>query len=407
MGYRVPIRALTLAVAPFVIGLVTLLALRAIEHWDGAAESDLSAGVLGLSAATAVAVVVLPRLVSRSPSLIRSIFMVALCAMTVTGIAVALSSATMEISTFAAGQLVLLFALGAGLGVTLELAVALSMSHDLRRLADAARQISAGHAATPAALERADELGRTARVVDRLALELRELEQERTVAKISREAFLAGIGHDLRTPLAALRAALEALEDDLAPDAGQYYAAMHHDIEALTGLVEDLFLLARIEAGLLDFARVPVDLAELADEAVEALLPLAHRSRVTLRLVTAGSVFTSGGPAELSRAIRNLIDNAVRHSPADMEVIVEVVDPSSPLVRVIDRGPGFPSAIRDAVEAALEVVPSDIRRGVGGAGLGLVIASRLADAHGGRIEIDPGPGGRVTLMVPPLHATDR
>ena len=93
--------------------------------------------------------------------------------------------------------------------------------------------------------------------------------------------MLSSVGHDLRTPLAALRAAVEALADGVAPDPARYLRSMQRDVEALTALVDDLFLLARIEAGRLELHPVAVDLTEVADEAVEALAPGRRRARAS------------------------------------------------------------------------------------------------------------------------------
>ncbi len=84
-----------------------------------------------------------------------------------------------------------------------------------------------------------------------------------------------------------------------------------------------------------------MDLSELTDEAVEALSPVARLKDVRIRLDTSGHVYTSGGPAQLSRSLRNLLDNAIRHTPAGSEVTVLVRDQDGPLVCVIDRGPGL------------------------------------------------------------------
>ena len=127
--------------------------------------------------------------------------------------------------------------------------------------------------------------------------------------------MLSSVGHDLRTPLSALQAALEALIDGVAPDPDRYLRSMQKDVTALSALVEDLFLLSRIEAGRLELSRTPVDLTELADEAIEALAPAAERHGVRMRLVAAGSVPVIGNAVAVGRVIRNLLDNAVRHSP--------------------------------------------------------------------------------------------
>ena len=146
------------------------------------------------------------------------------------------------------------------------------------------RRIEAGDRARAHRRRRADELGHVARALDELTARLDTLERERAGYEEERTAMLSSVGHDLRTPLAALRVAVEALADGVAPDPDRYLRSMRRDVEALSALVDDFFLLARIESGRLDLDPVAVDLAELADEAVEALAPVAAASGVTLAL---------------------------------------------------------------------------------------------------------------------------
>ncbi|MBA2275072.1 MAG: HAMP domain-containing histidine kinase [Chloroflexi bacterium] len=333
---------MTLAAAPLIVGLVAFVALLTVGGADiAAAAVPLGTVVFGLAAASSVGVLVLPRLSVRSSSLRRTVLAAGITAMIITGVAVTVSSAAVMLEPLQLSVLVLIFLFGASLGVILEFSLARSLSDDLQRLGATARRIGRGDYAARAEVDRSDEIGEAGRVIDRMALELQTMEGERAVAQASRQAFLAAVGHDLRTPLAAMRAAAEALEDGLAPEPARYYAAMRHDLDALTGLVDDLFLLARLEGGALRFSRVTVDVSELSDEAVEALEPIARLKGVRVRLDTSGHVYASGGPAELSRTLRNLLDNAIRHAPAGSEVTVLVRDQDGPLVCVIDRGPGL------------------------------------------------------------------
>jgi len=405
MGHRLPLRTLTLAAAPFGVGFVALLSLEAFGGLMPERGPYVPV-ILGLALLTSLASLTLPRLGARSGSLRRAVLLAATAAMAVTGAAITLSTATMVLPPPEIRILAILFLFGAGLGVILELAVAGELSRDLRRLQRAVRLIAGGDLSARAGLDRVDEVGEAARVIDHMAHRLDEDDRERTEADASRQAFLTAVGHDLRTPLAALRAAVEALEDGLAPEPQRYYAAMRHDVDALTALVDDLFLLARLEGGRFTFARVRVDLAELADEAVEALSPVARQRNVRVRLVTTGHVSTVGGPAELSRTVRNLLDNAIRHSPPATEVLVEVTESDGSMVRVIDQGPGFPDTGQDRLFDGFVRLSEAGGRTTGGAGLGLAIAKRLVEAHSGLIWIEPGPGGQVGFRIPAQAAVE-
>ena len=212
--------------------------------------------------------------------------------------------------------------------------------------------------------------------------------------------MLTSVGHDLRTPLSALRAAIEALADGVAPDPQRYLRAMPRDVEALSSLVDDLFLLASIESGRLELSAETVDLSELADEAVEALTPAATARRVTLHLHSPGGLTVNGNPTAIGRVDPQ--PHRQRHPPrsrADRPSRSSSPAPT-PTVRVIDEGPGFPPEFSEhAFDSFARADPSRTRT-TGGAGLGLAIARGLVEAHGGRIWIEQPPGGRVAFELP-------
>ena len=175
---------------------------------------------------------------------------------------------------------------------------------------------------------------------------------------------------------------------------------MQRDVEALGALIDDLFLLARIESGNLALDRVPLDLSELVDEAVEALAPAAAARGIRIERDTPQRVRVAGNPTALGRVVRNLLDNAIQHAPDGSVVRVVVDGAERPRVEVTDEGPGFPAEFSaHAFERFTRADPSR-NRSTGGAGLGLAIARGLVEAHGGRIWIGAPPGGRVTFDLP-------
>ena len=249
-------------------------------------------------------------------------------------------------------------------------------------------------------MTRADELGTAAAALDDMIGRLALAEHQRSDDDNARRALLAAIGHDLRTPLAALQAAIEALQDGLAADPERYLRSMSRDVAHLRELVDDLFLLARIEAGELTLERQHVDLAELADETIEAMEPTARLQQVDLHLEATGSVPVLGGPEALGRVMRNLVDNAIRHAPASSRVVLRVLNGDGATVEVIDEGPGFdPALLTSAFDSFSRADPSR-NRDTGGAGLGLAIAKGVIEAHGGQIWAGPGPGGHVSFRLP-------
>jgi signal transduction histidine kinase len=268
------------------------------------------------------------------------------------------------------------------------------IARDADRLSEAARRVAAGDLEARTGVQRADELGDAALEFDRMAERLGAVEKERAL-------MLSSISHDLRTPLAALRASVEAIRDGVAPDPDAYLNGMERQVAALAELVDDLQLHTRIASGTLDMRRTRLDLSELADETVEALRPLAGQHGVDLVVEADAYVAVDGEPAQLGRVLRNLVDNAIRHSPEGGRVTVAVDRSSvSASLTVSDEGDGFPAHVR---EVAFEPFTRgdearDLRTGT--AGLGLAIARGIIDAHGGRIGILDGPGGVVRAELP-------
>jgi signal transduction histidine kinase len=180
----------------------------------------------------------------------------------------------------------------------------------------------------------------------------------------------------------------------------RYYRAMHADLGILRSLVDDLFLMTRLEAGDALPDRESVDIAELADDAVAAMTPVAERRGIALELTSPRGVTAMASPMALARVIRNLIDNAIRHAPADSVVSVTVANGDRASVTVADTGHGFaPDFIEVAFDSFSRNDPARTRS-AGGAGLGLAIAKGVIDAHGGRIWAEPGPGGFVGFEIP-------
>ncbi|CAN5726140.1 hypothetical protein BH24ACT5_BH24ACT5_23670 [soil metagenome] len=283
--------------------------------------------------------------------------------------------------------------------VILVSAASRGLTRDAERLEATVRDVAAGRRDVRSAVDRADELGLISQAVDELTEQLDELEQQRASYEAERQQMLTSVGHDLRTPLSALRAATEALADGVAADPDRYVRSMQRDVAALSALVEDLFLLARIEGGRVDLHREVIDLAEIVDEAAEALAPVAAARHIEVTLEAAGRTQVVAHPASIGRVVRNLVDNAIRHAPDGSGIHLRVDGGPRPTVHVIDEGPGFPQELGDrAFDTFARAEPSR-NRSTGGSGLGLTIARGLVEGHGGRIWIEPPAPGRTGAHV--------
>ena len=369
---------------------------------DPQAGERVSALILfGLMAGGIVlAGLLLPRLATRMRSLKVSIVLLGVTAVLILTAATVVAGRQMFISTHDLS----LFLVILGFGVVAALAFGLDISDaltlDLARIGETSSAIASGDLTIRTGVDRHDEAGRLARDVDAMAQVLEETESARSREESARRAFFAAISHDLRTPLASMRVAVEALRDGLVEDPDRYLGSLEADIDALSRLVDDVFLLARLEAGDIPLEREEIDLTEIADEAIEVFRPIAVGRGLQLRLEADRRVLAIGSGRALSRVIRNLIDNAIRHSPESGEVVVHVGNGSFAICKVTDQGPGFSTGFVD--QAFDSFSRDDLSRGrdQGGAGLGLAIARGYVIALDGHIWADPGPGGSVSFRLP-------
>lgn len=214
----------------------------------------------------------------------------------------------------------------------------------------------------------------------------------RVDASASRERrFIADAAHELRTPLAALRVNVEALQQHaVVPGQEELLAGIVRASERATRLVGQLLLLMRSDAAGAEAAR-PIALDVLVQERLAALACLADARRVELALEAGSGLNVLGQEGALVSLVDNVIDNAIKYSPPGGTVSVALTRAAS-MVRlcVRDGGPGVPAALRERVFERFFRAPDQVQQG---SGLGLAIARAVADAHGGAIAIEDAPGG--------------
>lgn len=235
----------------------------------------------------------------------------------------------------------------------------------------------------------------------RLAME----ERAHREVEAARRRLVAAASHDLRTPLASLRLLVESIDDGVATGEtrDRYLREIRTHVGVLSDLIDDLFELSRIEAGDISWTMRQVELGELIDETVAAMrAPAAERGvRITAELPSA-QLLAEANAEKVQRVLFNLIQNAIRHTPADGSVTVRARPAGKGVeVEVDDSGEGIPAADSQRVFEAF--YRGDASRGEDGAGLGLAISKAIVEAHGGKIWLEPGdPGTRVrfTLHTP-------
>ena len=236
---------------------------------------------------------------------------------------------------------------------------------------------------------------------------LRESRGRERALESSRRELVAWVSHDLRTPLAGIRAMAEALEDGVVVDAGtvhRYHAGIRVEADRLAVMVDDLFELSRIHACALALTLQEVSLADVVSDAVASASPVAMAKGVHLTAAAAEDLVPiTGSVPELGRVLRNLLSNAIRHTPADGVVHVDVrtVDGVAQ-VEVADACGGIPAEDLPRVfDVAFRGTSARTPGEDGGAGLGLAIAQGLVQAHHGEISIaNHGPGCRVLVRLP-------
>ncbi len=232
-----------------------------------------------------------------------------------------------------------------------------------------------------------------------LAASARAMEAQLAAEERARRELVAAVSHDLRTPVTNLRLLTDAIEDGVMPAAELTRLGVH--VRQLAALIDDLFELSRLEAREIRWTVESVDLGELVSETVEAMRPQAQASAVDVRAELDADVGPArANPEQLQRVLFNLIQNAVRHTPADGSIVVRAEPAGDEVeIEVADNGTGIPAADRERVFQAF--VRGDDARTSEGAGLGLAIARAIVEAHGGRIWLEDAPvGTRVRFSVP-------
>jgi two-component system OmpR family sensor kinase len=214
-------------------------------------------------------------------------------------------------------------------------------------------------------------------------------------AALGRErAFLADAAHELRTPLTALDLQAQAVVDARDGDRDAAIGRLRAGVARVARLVEQLLAIAREQDGVAPLA-VPVDLDELVRRTVADFVPLAEAAGIDLGIESAEAVRVSGDADALRRLLGNLLDNAVRYTPAggrvDVTVAREAGLPPRAVVAVTDSGPGIPADQRERVFDRFHRVPGTAATG---SGLGLSLARSIAGRHGGEVVLEDGPGGR-------------
>jgi signal transduction histidine kinase len=279
-------------------------------------------------------------------------------------------------------------------------------SNDVRRAVDAIRE---GRFPDQARRRLSGELADLRAELDRTARTLAESRQREQALEASRRELVSWVSHDLRTPMAGLRAMAEALEDGVAASPERYHKQIRIEVDRLTGMVDDLFQLSRLQAGSPRARIDQVDLADLVSDCVAAVEPIAARQGVVLLGRAETGVEVCGDGSELNRALANLLYNAIRHTGTGgrVEILLTGAQDSvtkTAVLTVTDECGGIAeSDLGKVFDVGFRGEPARTpHRDFGaGAGLGLAITRGIVTAHRGTVEVhNEGHGCAFRLRLP-------
>lgn len=369
------------------------------------ADTAVLVGIAGGSAAAAAGATLLVLARLRHRSLVTHSFVVALGAVTATAVGVGAAAWAMFLSAHDLGVLSIVLVLSATVAASAAWALGSGLRDSVEAIGAQVDALDSDGVLSPAEHLVTAEMQRLSRVLARAHRQLVEARERAARLESSRRELVAWVSHDLRSPIGAIRAMAEALEDGVVAEPEEvlgYHRAIRQEAERLARLVDDLFELARIEAGApsVDVPFVPMH--ELIGEVVEAAAARAEAHGVRLRpeLDDVGPELVVS--ADLRRALDNVLDNAIRHTVSGGTVTATVRAEGSGMVLVVgDECGGIPA---DDLDRVFDVAfRGDVSRSrdTGGGGLGLAIARGLVEARAGRISVRNRAGGcEFTVRLP-------
>lgn len=373
----------------------------------GASARD-SFVLIGLAVAGAVTASVVGALAGsrlRSRPLAAQVAVVAVTAVAAALVGSVLAAKAMFVSAHDLGALLVVLVAGGAAAIV----AGLVLSRRLARATAELQHLSVRLAADQHAVARMPLPAELAEVAAQLVTtwaHLGEARAKERAMEASRRELVAWVSHDLRTPLSGIRAMSEALEDGVVTDAatvGRYHTTIRQEADRLAQLVDDLFELSRIQAGALDLDLQRVGLADLVSDAIAATGVAADARGVVLQgELREPAPEVSASVPDLARVIRNLLDNAIRHTPRGGQVRVEAItDGDHAVLSVRDGCGGIPA---DEIDRVFDLAfRGDAARtpGRGGGGFGLAIARGLVEAHQGDIVVaNEAEGCRFTVRLP-------
>jgi signal transduction histidine kinase len=302
---------------------------------------------------------------------------------------------------------IVLLVFAGGIAMILGYFLASTVTERINLLKSAAEKLAGGDLQTRVPVNGRDEVAALSTTFNQMAEQLQIADKKQRELESLRRDLIAWVGHDLQTPLASMRAILEALSDGVVDEpemVKRYLLTAQRDVMSLSALIDDLFQMSQLDAGGFPLERASSSLSDLVSDTLESFSQLAKQQAITLE----GEVDSDVDPVlmdtqAIGRVFNNLISNALRHTPANGQVSVRVRRGVSGVdVTVSDTGEGI--RVQDIPHIFERFYRGDASRsrGTGGAGLGLAIARGIVQAHGGDIQVqsEPGKGTQFTFHLP-------
>ncbi|MBE0682314.1 MAG: HAMP domain-containing protein [Anaerolineales bacterium] len=302
---------------------------------------------------------------------------------------------------------IVLLIFASGMAMVLGYFLSTAITNRIYMLKDAAEKLAKGELKTRVPINGRDEVAALANTFNQMAEQLETVDAKQRELERLRADLIAWVGHDLQTPLASMRAILEALEDGVVDDpqtVKRYLSTAQRDVRSLSVLIDDLFQMAQLDTGGIPLDRAESSLSDLISDTLESFSELALRQGVKLE----GSIESNVDPVvmdtqRIGRVLNNLIGNALRHTPIKGRVGVHAARTSSGVeVCVSDTGEGIRAEDLPHVFESFYRGEKSRSRSTGGAGLGLAISRGIVQAHGGGIKVqsESGHGSQFTFTLP-------
>jgi len=320
---------------------------------------------------------------------------------------VAFTAQLMFISPHDLALLSLLLLFSFGVSVCLAYFLTLPFRATLHSFLATVEQMAGGRLDSRVEIRSHDELRQLADAFNAMAEALEAGFERQKDLERARRQLIAAVSHDLRNPLASMRAMVESINDGVVADQQtihRYLEQLQREVEYLSRLIDDLFELSQIDAGLIEIQLAWASLQDLISDTLEGVSAQAAQRRLAVEgIVDEGMAPVLMDTRRVQRVLSNLVQNALRHTPSDGTIRIEARD-AGPEVRVAVTDTGEGIAPEDLPHIFEQFYRGDRARSRddGGSGLGLSIAERIVAAHGGRIwaESEPGKGTTITFTLP-------